>query len=155
MAYYQYPDGAVFKLDFTPSMGGGAVKLTKAEGEKALAKYCQRELKKVLKPGKTVYVVLRSVSSSGMSRRLSLFVPVRSREHGLQMRDITLNAADAMGWSSRDGELVASGCGMDMGFHAVYCLGEALWPKGTRKPHGQRNGKPDHAGGYALKYQWL
>jgi hypothetical protein len=34
-------------------------------------------------------------------------------------------------------------------------LGQKLWPNGTKKPHGARNGQPDESGGYALKQHWL
>ena len=53
------------------------------------------------------------------------------------------------------GGVVITGCGMDMGFELVYRLGMALWPDGTKEPHGTRNGEPDSHGGYALKHQWL
>ena len=53
------------------------------------------------------------------------------------------------------GGLRLGGCGMDMGFQAVYSLGRAMWPNGTPKPHGTRNGDPDSDGGYALKHTWL
>jgi hypothetical protein len=55
---------------------------------------------------------------------------------------------------NREG-IVVGGCGMDMGFHLVYNLGATLWPKGTEKPHGTRNGEPDTSGGYALKSRWI
>jgi hypothetical protein len=48
-----------------------------------------------------------------------------------------------------------AGCGMDMGFHLIYSLSYALFPKGTDAPHGTRNGVPDSDGGYALKHEWL
>lgn len=47
------------------------------------------------------------------------------------------------------------GAGMDMGFALVYNLGRTMWPKGTKKPHGTRNGVPDGDGGYALAHAWL
>lgn len=73
----------------------------------------------------------------------------------LAIQDISGLAADATsnGWDDRGGVRVG-GCGMDMGFHIVYTLGHAMWPNGTRKPHGTRNGEPDTAGGYALKHKW-
>lgn len=73
------------------------------------------------------------------------------------LRSIGYLAAKAMGDrhdSDRSG-IAASGCGMDMGFNLVYNLGATLWPKGTPKPHGKRNGEPDRSGGYALKHSWL
>jgi hypothetical protein len=44
---------------------------------------------------------------------------------------------------------------MDVCFAAVYNLGRTLWPNGTDKPHGTRNGTPDTDGGYALKNRSL
>ena len=44
------------------------------------------------------------------------------------------------------------GCGFCGGFDIVQALGYALWPKGTKKPHGTRNGEPDTCGGYALTH---
>ena len=34
-------------------------------------------------------------------------------------------------------------------------MSTCLWPKGTPRPHGTTQGKPDHRGGYALKQEWL
>lgn len=53
------------------------------------------------------------------------------------------------------GGVKIGGAGMDMGFQLVYLLGATMWPNGTKKPHGRRNGQPDRAGGYALKHRWL
>ena len=53
------------------------------------------------------------------------------------------------------GGLKIPGGGMDMGFSVVYGLGHALWPNGTPKPHGTRNGEPDSEGGYAIGHRWL
>ena len=65
--------------------------------------------------------------------------------------------AQANGYTRDDdrGGLKVHGCGMDMGFSIVYGLGCALWPNGTDKPHGTRNGEPDSAGGYAIGHRWL
>ena len=105
-----------------------------------------------VKPGSTVYTVLRHVSASGMSRVIDLFVihkgePCRISHAAAALMSYNLD-------SKHDG-LKVGGAGMDMGFHVVYSLGSHLWPKGTAKPHGTRNGKPDRDGGYALKQRWL
>ena len=55
----------------------------------------------------------------------------------------------------KQGGAIIQGCGMDMGFSLVYELGAYLWPEGTDKPHGTRNGEPDSDGGYALNHRWL
>ncbi|MGD9670247.1 MAG: hypothetical protein AB7U75_14615 [Hyphomicrobiaceae bacterium] len=123
------------------------------EWQTARELWCRKQLKKLLRPGDTVYVILRTVSGSGMSRTMSLYAIDRSTK---KPRTITNYAADLMGWSVNDqGYLRVSGCGMDMGFHAVYTLGASIWPKGTPKPHGKRNGEPDSDGGYALRHEWL
>ena len=54
-----------------------------------------------------------------------------------------------------DGGIKIGGCGMDMGFYLVYNLGYTLYPNGTPKQHGTRNGEPDFDGGYAFKQAWL
>lgn len=73
------------------------------------------------------------------------------------VRSIGWVAAKAMrdSFDSDQQGIRVGGCGMDMGFNLVYNLGATLWPKGTKKPHGTRNGEPDTAGGYALKHRWL
>lgn len=152
---------------------------TKTEKLEAIA-----QLRKLLKPGATVYTILRHRSASGMSRVIDLAIPgVEYRSEypqkpadkadypgqvdydakpkrvrvGLHIRSIGWLAAKAMGDKfDRDRYgIKVGGCGMDMGFHLVYNLGATLWPNGTRKPHGTRNGEPDTAGGYALKHTWL
>lgn len=121
--------------------------LTKTDNNESLA-----TLRKWLKPGDTIYTILRHVSSSGMSRRISFVIFKDGKP--LQL-DYHIEAL-GLGYrrSNKEGVSV-SGCGMDMGFHVVYNLGRKLWPNGTPKPHGMRNGEPDSDGGYALKHSWL
>lgn len=110
-------------------------------------------LLEVLKPGSRVYTVLRHVSKSGMQREISLVI-VDPRDQELFALDYL--AARALGYRiGKHGGLVCGGAGMDMGYHLVYALGRTLWPHGTPKAHGKRNGQPDRDGGYALKHQWL
>lgn len=108
-------------------------------------------LLQLLKPNKTVYTSLNSVSSSGMSRQIGVYVV-----DGDSIRNITWLVSQALDYKigSKDG-LIVGGCGMDMGFSVVYNLGYSLWPNGTPEPHGRRNGVPDSRGGYALKHSWL
>jgi hypothetical protein len=148
--FYRYADGTVTRTDGTwhPQ---DADKMPRAEGEAAYRAQARAHLLTMLKPGQTVYTVLQHVSSSGMSRRISLCIAQEGEV-------VTLDAwaAAAMGDTVHEkGGIVASGCGMDMGFHLVYRLGRALWPDGTPNPHGTRNGEPDSDGGYALRHRWL
>ena len=88
-----------------------------------------------------VYTVLRSVSSSGMTRHISLKVA-----RGGDIFDITYLAAEAMGdkLSDKNGHntIKVSGCGMDMGFSVVYNLASVLFA-------GQERA------GYKLAQRWL
>ena len=134
-----------------------------------MARYSKEEIKngidgclRCLKPGKTVYTILRRRSSSGMSRHISLVIIDKDYNGKPVIFDLTWWAAQAMDYRlDRDtGGIVVSGCGMDMGFHLVYSLGRKLFPKGFKLPKGQpgRNGDTsgrDNDGGYALKHTWL
>lgn len=125
--------------------------LTKAEGERKYREHHAADLRKLIKAGSTVYTSCDHVSASGMTRHISLYLV-----HKGEIVNITRRAAVITGWKQSDkGGLIVGGCGMDMGFHTVYTLGRCLWPKGTRKPHGTRNGAPDRDGGYAVKQSWL
>jgi len=122
------------------------MKISKKDHDEAIA-----TLHKFLKPNDRIGCILRHVSSSGMSRRISFVVAtadgIRNLDHWIE---------GALGYRQSDkGGLVVSGCGMDMGFSVVYNLGATMWPNGTPEPHGHRNGEPDNAGGYALKHEWI
>lgn len=102
----------------------------KAEREKA-AEY----LKESLKPGDTVYTILRKVSASGMSRCLDLYTirdncPLR----------LTWNAAKVLEsrYDRKAEALRVDGAGMDMGYSTVTHLSYKLFGEA-----------------YALKHQWL
>jgi hypothetical protein len=129
--------------------------MTKIQTEKAEA---MSRLRKLLKPGATVYTVLRHVSASGMSRRIDLYCfhknqPVYLSGYAGRVLDMRRH---------KDGGLVVGGCGMDMGFHVVYELGRTLYPKGFVPAkcgrHGRNGSDPnevDTDGGYALRHEWL
>lgn len=91
---------------------------------------------------KKVYTILRHVSSSGMSRDISLKMVGKDG----RLWDITYLAAKATGETCRDrhGQNVirVSGCGMDMGFHLVSGLSWTLY-----------NGHDDRPD-YVLSHEW-
>lgn len=132
--------------------------MTQKAGKLAYAECAKAKLRSMLKPGDTVYSILRHVSASGMSQRISFVIVTSPDDEGeASLMDITRSVAIATGrnLSNRGIGLVVGGCGMDMGFSVVYGLGKALWPSGTPEPHRHRNGKPDSDGGYALRHEWL
>lgn len=99
-----------------------------------------RKLRAILKPGNTVYTILRHVSKSGMSRRISLVTFKNNQPYFLDYW-----ASKALDWRlhhDKEG-IVTTGCGMDMGFHLVYTLSRVIF-KGARKDPG-----------YKLNHRWL
>jgi hypothetical protein len=148
--YLKNTSGHVFTTDH-PEYHKESEQLTKKDGEKLYREQCRKELLKLLKPGSTIHTILCHVSKSGMQREIKLVVCSKDG-----IRNISYLASvvmkDRIG--KRDG-IIIGGCGMDMGFALVHNLGYYLWPNGTKKPHGTRNGQPDNDGGYALKQSWL
>jgi hypothetical protein len=110
-----------------------------------------------LKAGTTIYCQVKRVSRSGMSRIISVHVVWKGR-----ILTISSHVADVLGWGYSDypSGVRVSGCGMDMGFHLVYCLGHAMFPKGykpnknTIRSTTEENGVCKD-GGYAFNYTWI
>lgn len=129
-------------------------------------KQVRRELKKMLKPGDTVYTILRHCSSSGMSRRISLIAMVKGKPVNLDWWAERLGIAKRH--RDKDG-LSVGGCGMDMGFHLAYSLGSGMYPHGVNcagegrcRSNDHVNGSRDYDrkkkhndGGYAFQHSWL
>jgi hypothetical protein len=121
-----------------------ASKTSKKE-QKALDIAYAREqlLTHYLTEGDTVYTVLRSVSSSGMSRTMSLKVAKDGK-----ILDLTYYAAVVLGYPlvevNGSRAIRVGGCGMDMGFHAVYSLSRGLF----------RTEGESADSGYLLNHAW-
>ena len=97
-------------------------KRTKQEQAEALER-----IREYVKPGDTVYCILRNRSSSGMTRVIQLVKFVDG-----EPRYLGYNAAIALGLTydrEREG-IQISGYGMDMGFELGYQLGYRLIPIG-------------------------
>lgn len=118
-----------------------------------------------LKPGDTVYGLVRHVSQSGMSRDISLFV-MKDNE----LLGISYDAATLLDWPMAKkpyNAIRVQGCGMDMVFHTIYCLSWALFKDsftciGNQCPSNDHsNGDRDYSphnhsdSGYALKYRHI
>jgi hypothetical protein len=95
-----------------------------------------------IKEGDTVYTVIRSVSSSGMSRTMSVKIVRDNR-----VDDITFHVAHALDYPlvevNGSRAIRVGGAGMDLGFHVVYSLSSVLF-----------RGQAVDAG-YLLKQAWL
>lgn len=148
-AFFRNAQGEVYESYNGEPWQSGDTAVSRKDGEAALREQAKQHLRKLLKPGQTIYTILRHRSSSGMSRSISLVIPTKD---GIQSLDYWIAQAKGESIDQKNGGLKVSGCGMDMGFHLVYNLGRMLWPNGVKKG---REGQPDKDGGYALKHQWL
>lgn len=128
-----------------------------------------KRLREEIKPGGTIYTILRHVSGSGMSRSISLIQIKRGQTY-----DWSYLVAKAIGEKidqKHDG-IKIQGAGMDMGFELVYrlssklyghkrgypCLGDKC-PSNTHTndynaPRGRGKGIR-HNDGYAISHRWL
>lgn len=97
-------------------------KVSKADRDEAI-----QNLRDLLKPGATVYTILRDVSRSGMSRNID----VQYLGDG-EPRWLSSLVAKATGFTFNPKRecLRVGGCGMDMGFHVVSTLSRVLYPAG-------------------------
>lgn len=141
-----------------------ATKAQKAEAAEALAR-----LHTWIKPGEVIHCILRHVSSSGMTRVISLKL-FECKEGRVETGDVGYNVALALGMPydrQRGGIKIFGGCGMDMGFALVYDLARTMWPNGVPctgakcPSNDHSNGEPrkigvmHNDGGYALTHHWL
>lgn len=123
--------------------------MTKKEQKQADYDYQKKQLLEYfVKEGDVIYTVLRSVSSSGMSRTISLKVAKEGR-----ILDLTYSASVVLGWPlvevNGSRALRVGGAGMDMGFHTVYTLARVLF-------RDKYEGQPDAVdAGYSLSQAWL
>ena len=85
----------------------------------------------------TVYTVVRSVARSGMSREISVVIPLIN-EHAQVQQFVhpSYTVAGLLGrtYSEKNGHnaVVCHGCGMDMGFDLVYNLSNVLYGDGYK-----------------------
>lgn len=109
------------------------MKPTKQEQTQAL-----EALRTILEPGMEVYVIIRSVAPSGMSRIIDFYAPETCFDKP-SIRWIGTLVAKVLGKPYLDKQrgIRVNGCGMDMAWAAVSELSELLWPEQFR------NDEPD------------
>lgn len=109
------------------------------------------QLRGILPEGSTVYTILRHVSRSGMSRRIS-FKGITVEQDGLTLSPVpsiyhldgyiaTVMEMPLPRYDKPQG-LRVDGYGMDMGYHVVYNLSRVLYPNAEEV-------------GYSLNHRWL
>ena len=97
-----------------------------------------------VRPGDVLHCILRSVSRSGMCRRIDVY----ARDKDGDLVYLSGYAAKALGRRVHPaGGVISDGCGMDMGFELVYSLSSLLFR--------DEDGKHCSEGAYALSHQWL
>lgn len=112
------------------------------------------ELRKLLKPGDTVYCILRAVSRSGMSRVIDLLI--QTKQGPRTLGHLAARVVD-MPFDRDRGGVKVGGCGMDMGFHLVYGLAYAIFKNDPRlkKWQAKQSERGPRDPGYALSHRWL
>ena len=116
-----------------------------------------------LKPGDVVYTSCGHVSSSGMSRHISVYIAFKGADDKCCMQNISWYVSKINGQKLTNDRsaVVVGGCGMDMGFATVYSLAAGMFGRGAKcAAYGYvrgRNGdtEPETDGGYMLGHQWI
>jgi|TARA_S200002703_G_scaffold56765_1_gene49501 hypothetical protein len=92
-------------------------------------------LEEMFPKGSTAFTEVTKVSKSGMSRHIKIMRPYND-----EVENLSWYVAKLLGWTYKDNtrSIFVRGCGMDMGFHVIYTLAQALY-----------------GDGYALKQRWL
>ena len=117
------------------------------------------KLLELIEPGSTIYTILRHVSASGMSRVIDVLMIGGEGK----IYNIAYNVAKLLDdkLDKKYDGIKIGGCGMDMGYHIVHSLGNALFGVGEEvkkfKHKTGRNGDKGYetTGGYLLEHKWL
>ena len=113
-----------------------------------------KDLKRLMGRNHEIRTIVRHVSQSGMTRRISCYIVSKGEIHCIDYL-----VSRIIGWKQhKDGGVVVSGCGMDMGFHLIYTLSRVMYPKGFAVQGVGRNGDSsghDKDGGYKLTQRWM
>jgi hypothetical protein len=108
------------------------------KAETAAQQFATKQLAGMLTKGETLYTINRHVSSSGMTRHISVFRVDNKGE--IECLDWIIARAGIFKRVNRNNMegLKVTGCGMDMGFHVVYTVSSIVL-----------------GDGYAIKQRWL
>lgn len=137
-------------------------KITSEEREDAI-----KRLRKVIKPGDRITMVMDEYSNRGGWSSFVVMVPVRRKTDGkwtIEIEPICALVAKACGFTrTKNGSVKAYGWGTSRSYEIVYSLGRALFPNGfipakagrVRGRNGTDAKLRDPDGGYALKENLL
>ena len=98
---------------------------TKAEQKRQEQAEAIETLRRDFPQDSTVHTVIRHVTSSGMSRSISVLCVGEDDD----IYDVSYLVARALGWrvDQTHGGVKVNGAGMDMAFHLVYSLSQTLY----------------------------
>ncbi|AWI08325.1 hypothetical protein [Ereboglobus luteus] len=113
-------------------MSNDSATLTQPEVKSERAKAIEYLRNDYLKSGDTVYVILRHVSQSGMSRFVDLYVVKNGRPLRITW---TVATALAMRYNRKHESLHVGGCGFDAAHSVVYDLAWALFGDANALSH--------------------
>jgi hypothetical protein len=119
--FMQDADGTIFK-SANPEYHKQAEKLPQARGWEMYRRQCLEKVKTMLDGIDTVYGIVRHVSASGMSRDIDLYIIADNRPVYL-----TGYASTILNYPmGKNQGMKVGGCGMDMVFHCVSSLAQAI-----------------------------
>ena len=109
--------------------------MSKASDKAAEKAEAINQIRKYVRPGDTVYGIVREVSRSGMSRTIDLYA-VNRKDKDRPLAYLTGYAAKVLGYTRKDRGMLVGGCGMDMVFHCIYSLARAIFTnaRAPRRP---------------------
>ncbi len=113
------------------------MKLTTKQKEQKRAEAI-KELKLFIKPTSTLIIVIKSVSRSGMARKMKVFTVDKKTGRLLHH---TYYIADLLGYTyNQDDTITISGCGMDMAFWLADTITHYMYPKKSQRKNMIGNG---------------
>ena len=119
--YMQSESGEVFQTSH-PEYHPNDNQLPQARGKELYREQCKQKLAKMLENVDTVYGIVRHVSASGMSRDIDLYIIADNRPVYL-----TGYASTILDYPiAKNRGMKVGGCGMDMVFHCVSSLAQAI-----------------------------
>lgn len=70
-----------------------------------------------IKDNSLVYVVIKNVSKSGMTRKIDFYIKVKETDY---LQNINQELNEVLDWGiDKNGHLIVKGCGMDMVWYAL------------------------------------
>lgn len=107
------------------------MRITKKQAEEQERQEDLAKLREWLKPGDTLYTIVRHRAASGMSRHIGLVIIGDGKLRSPILHpNVLVGRVLGLRMNKNGDALVVGGCGMDMGFHVVSNLSARMFPEG-------------------------